>query len=67
MKLIKVAKLIWSGVPKLDPMIETIAETSKSKKIIKSSVRVIQIAAAVYLLYKGLIEADDAVDIINGK
>ncbi len=67
MKLLKFAKFAWKGVPKLDPIIESIAKTSKSKKIIKSSVRVIQIAAAVYLLYKGLIDAEDAVDIINGK
>jgi len=67
MKFLNIAKIVWNGVPKLDPIIDTVAKTANSKKIIKSSVRVIQIIAAVYLLYKGLIESEDAVEIIKGK
>jgi len=67
MKWLKVAKGFLNKVPKLDPIVESVAKTAKAKKIIKSSIRALQILAAVYLLYKGLIEPEDAVEIIKGK
>jgi hypothetical protein len=67
MKWLNFAKIALNKIPKLDPMVETVTKSAKAKRIIKSSVRVIQILAAVYLLYKGLIESEDAVEIIKGK
>jgi len=67
MKWLNFAKVFINKVPKLDPIVENVAKTAKAKKIIKSSIRVLQILCAVYLLYKGLIDSEDAVEIIKGK
>jgi len=67
MKLLKIAKVLLNKVPKLDPIVEAIVETDKSRKIIKGSIRALQILAAVYLLYKGLIEPEYAMEIIKAK
>ncbi len=67
MKLLKIVKVLLNKVPKLDPIVEAIVKTDKARKIIKSSIRALQILAAVYLLYKGLIDPEDAIEIIKGK
>tara|TARA_R100000951_G_scaffold116609_1_gene129329 strand:- start:3999 stop:4202 length:204 start_codon:yes stop_codon:yes gene_type:complete len=67
MKWLKIFNSVINVVPKLDPMVETVVKTAKARKVIKSIIRVLQITAAVYLLYKGLIDSEDAVDIIKGK
>ena len=58
-------KKIFDLVPKLDPMVSKVTTNAKHRKIAKLVVRVIQILAVVYLLKKGLIDSDQAVEIIN--
>lgn len=66
MKTIVILKKVFDLVPKLDPMVDKLTTNVKEKKIIKLIVRVLQIGAAVYLLSKGLIDDEQAVDIIQG-
>lgn len=61
-----ILKRIFDLIPKLDPMVEKVTTSAKAKKIAKLVVRVVQIGAVVYLLNKGLIEDEQAVDIIKG-
>lgn len=67
MKILTVLGTIFKKIPKLDPIVNAVAETSRARTIIKSSIRILQIITATYLLYKGLIDSEDAIDIINGK
>ena len=66
MKTIVILKKVFDLVPKLDPMVDKLTTNVKEKKIIKLIVRVLQIGAAVYLLSKGVIDDEQAVDIIQG-
>lgn len=66
MKTIVILKKVFDLVPKLDPMVDKLTTNVKEKKIIKLIVRALQIGAAVYLLSKGLIDDEQAVDIIQG-
>ena len=58
-------KKIIKIIPKLDPIVETITTNAKQKKIAKLIIRAIQIVAVVYLLSKGLIDDEQAVEIIK--
>ena len=62
----KYLKKVIGIIPKLDPIVETITKTAKQKKIAKLIFRVIQIGAVVYLLAKGLIDDEQAIEIIKG-
>lgn len=66
MKIFKVLNTIFKAVPKIDPVIEKVTESVVKRRIVKGVIRVLQIAVATYLLYKGLINAEDALDIIKG-
>lgn len=59
-------KKIFAIIPKLDPIVETITTNAKQKKIAKLIIRAVQIGAVVYLLSKGLIEDEQAIEIIKG-
>lgn len=67
MKLIRVISTILKSVPKLDPIVGKVTENIARKRVIKSIIRLVQILLAAYLLYKGLIEPEEALEIINGK
>ena len=58
-------KKILKIIPKLDPIVETITTNAKQKKIAKLIIRAIQIIAVVYLLSKGLIDDEQAIEIIK--
>jgi len=58
-------KKIIKIIPKLDPIVETITTSAKQKKIAKLIIRAIQICAVVYLLSKGLIDDEQAIEIIK--
>jgi len=58
-------KKILNIIPKLDPMVSKVTTNAKHRKIAKLAVRVIQIGAVVYLLKKGLIDSEQAVEIIK--
>ncbi len=58
-------KKIIKIIPKLDPIVETITTNAKQKKIAKLIIRAIQIIAVVYLLSKGLIDDEQAIEIIK--
>ena len=58
-------KKIINIIPKLDPMVSKVTTNAKHRKIAKLVVRVIQILAVVYLLKKGLIDSEQAVEIIK--
>ena len=60
-------KKIIKIIPKLDPIVETITTSAKQKKIAKLIIRAIQIGAVVYLLSKGLIDDEQAIEIIKYK
>ena len=60
-------KKIFGAIPKLDPIVESITTNAKQKKIAKLVIRAIQIGAGVYLLSKGLINDEQAIEIINGE
>jgi len=58
-------KKILNLVPKLDPMISKVTTNAKERKIAKLIVRVVQIVAVVYLVKKGLIDSEQAIEIIK--
>ena len=58
-------KRILKLVPKLDPMVAKVTTNAKERKIAKLVVRVVQIGAVVFLLYKGLIDSEQAIEIIK--
>ena len=66
MKIFKVLNTVFKAVPKIDPVVDKITESVAKRRIVKGIIRVFQIAVATYLLYKGLINAEDALDIIKG-
>lgn len=61
-----IIKKILNIIPKLDPIVEKVTTNAKEKKIAKLIVRVIQIGAVVYLLAKGLIDDEQAIEVIKG-
>ena len=52
---------------KLDSIVDSVTTNAKQKKYAKLIVRVIQIAAVVYLLKNGLIDDEQAVKVIIGE
>lgn len=66
MKLLNVLNTVFKIVPKLDPIVEKVTESVGKRRIIKSIIRLVQIIVASYLLYKGLIESEEAIEIIKG-
>ena len=58
-------KKILNLVPKLDPIVAKVTTNAKERKIAKLVVRVVQIGAVVFLLYKGLIDSEQAIEIIK--
>ena len=60
-------KKIFGAIPKLDPIVESITTNAKQKKIAKLVIRAVQIGAVVYLLTKGLINDEQAIEIIKGE
>jgi|TARA_R110001592_G_scaffold144715_3_gene368040 hypothetical protein len=61
-----IIKKILNIIPKLDPIVDKVTTNAKEKKIAKLIVRVIQIGAVVYLLAKGLIDDEQAIEVIKG-
>jgi len=61
-----IIKKILNIIPKLDPIVAKVTTNAKEKKIAKLIVRVIQIGAVVYLLAKGLIDDEQAIEVIKG-
>ncbi len=62
-----IIKKIFDFIPKLDPIVAKVTTDAKQKKIAKLIVRVVQIGAVVYLLVKGLIDDEQAIEVIKGK
>jgi len=63
-------KKIMGFVPqkiKLDSIVDSVTTNAKQKKYAKLIVRVIQIGAVVYLLKNGLIDDEQAVEVIIGE
>ena len=63
-------KKIMGFIPqkiKLDSIVDSVTTNAKQKKYAKLIVRVIQIAAVVYLLKNGLIDDEQAVKVIIGE
>lgn len=50
---------------KLDSIVDSVTTNAKQKKYAKLIVRVVQIGAVVYLLSKGLINDEQAINIIQ--
>jgi hypothetical protein len=63
--LMSVKKLL-GFVPKADKIVEGVVTNAKHKKIMVGAIRVIQIGAALYLVSKGFISGDEAINIIEG-
>ena len=61
-----IIKKILNIIPKLDPIVAKVTTNAKEKKIAKLIVRIIQIGAVVYLLAKGLIDDEQAIEVIKG-
>ncbi len=66
MKILNVLNTIFKVVPKLDPIVGKVTESLGKRRLIKSIIRLVQLLLAGYLLYKGLIESEDAIEIIKG-
>tara|TARA_Y100001938_G_C8084830_1_gene431313 strand:+ start:2506 stop:2691 length:186 start_codon:yes stop_codon:yes gene_type:complete len=58
-------KKIFDFIPRLDPIVSKVTTNAKQKKIAKLIVRVVQIGAVVYLLSKGLIDDEQAIEVIK--
>jgi len=62
-----ILKKLFDTIPKLDPIVGKITKTATQKKFAKLVVRIIQIGVVVYLLTKGLIDDEQAIEVIKGK
>lgn len=63
-------KNIFGLIPKqikLDNIVDSVTTNAKQRKFAKLFVRIIQIVAVVYLLSKGLIDDEQAIDVIKGE
>tara|TARA_R110002072_G_C7839944_1_gene524887 strand:- start:329 stop:529 length:201 start_codon:yes stop_codon:yes gene_type:complete len=66
MKSIKLFSTIFKSIPTIDPILEKVTKSVGKRRIVKGIIRVVQIAVASYLLYKGLIDSENAIEIIKG-
>jgi len=63
-------KQLFGMVPKglkLDTIVDSVTTNAKQRKFAKIAVRIIQIGVSVYLLQKGLIDDESAINIIKGE
>ena len=63
-------KQLFGMVPKglkLDTIVDSVTTNAKQRKFAKIAVRIIQIGVSVYLLQKGLIDDENAINIIKGE
>ena len=66
MQSIKLFSTIFKSIPTIDPILEKVTKSVGKRRIVKGIIRVVQIAVASYLLYKGLIDSENAIEIIKG-
>ena len=66
MKSIKLFSTIFKSIPTIDPILEKVTKSVGKRRIVKGIIRVVQIAVASYLLYKGLIDCENAIESIKG-
>ena len=52
---------------KLDSIVDSVATNAKQKKFAKIAVRIVQICVVGYLLSKGLIDNEQAIEVIKGE
>ena len=64
-KLGQIAKNIWTKTPKLDPIVDSITNSAKQKRVVKGIVRIVQILAILYLVKEGFIDGEEAFNAIK--